>query len=413
MRYLTKFDGRLQRIQEITDLQWGVLGSHIHLIASASYPFASVLHALAEPSMVLPAEGMPGARYLPGSRAMDAVELEGEALVLGLFGKPQGYRATLQPHSGTQANQTAFNAVLQQDDVVLCLRPRDGGHISHTVLVGRRNRTLNFGLTAEGLPDYEQLRKLALESSPKLIIVGGSALPRQIDFALCGEIARECGAYLHADVSHTATFIAAGLHGSPFPHCDFVTFNTVKNLRGPNGGVLVYRDRLAKAVHASIFPTSQGGANENGMLGKFAALVEWSHRDIIGHAQGILDQAHAMAAVFLDEGARLTTGGTDCHILLVELPGVTARSGAEIEQSLEESGVLVNKNLIPNDERSPAETSGIRMGTTNLAILNYELADTAALARWIALHLRGESPSRDLIDGLVGKYHKDNRWLAA
>lgn len=408
MRYLSKFDGRLQRIQEITDLQWGILGGCIHLIASASYPFASVLRALAEPSMVLPAEGMPGARYLPGSTVMDQVEVEGEALVLGLFGIPRGYRATLQPHSGSQANQMAFNAVLKQDDVVLCMNPRDGGHISHTVLIGRRNRTLNFGLTAEGLPDYQQLRQLALEHRPRLIIVGGSALPRQIDFALCGDIARESGAYLHADVSHTATFIAAGVHQSPFPHSDFVTFNTVKNLRGPNGGVLVYREQLQKAVHSSVFPTSQGGANENGMLGKFAAFLEWNQRDIVAHAQDIVNQAHAMAAVFREEGLRLTTGGTDCHILLVEL---AERSGAEVERCLEDAGVLVNKNLIPNDKRSPSETSGIRLGTTNLAILGYEHGDTAELARWIARVLRGDPCSREMIDYLVGKYHRDNPWL--
>lgn len=408
MRYLSKFDGRLQRIKEITDLQWGILGGCIHLIASASYPFASVLNALAEPSMVLPAEGMPGARYLPGSTAMDLVEVEGEALVLGLFGNPCGYRATLQPHSGSQANQMAFNAVLKQDDVVLCMNPRDGGHISHTVLIGRRNRTLNFGLTAEGLPDYQQLRQLALEHRPKLIIVGGSALPRQIDFALCGDIARESGAYLHADVSHTATFIAAGIHQSPFPHSDFVTFNTVKNLRGPNGGILVYREQLQKAVHSSVFPTSQGGANENGMLGKFAALLEWNQRDIAAHARGIVNQAHAMAAVFREEGLRLTTGGTDCHILLIEL---TERSGAEVERCMEDVGVLVNKNLIPNDKRSPSETSGIRLGTTNLAILGYEPGDTAELARWIARVLRDDSYSQEIIDHLVGKYHRNNRWL--
>jgi glycine hydroxymethyltransferase len=358
--------------------------------------------------MVLPAEGMPGARYLPGSTAMDLVEVEGEALVLGLFGNPRGYRATLQPHSGSQANQMAFNAVLKQDDVVLCMNPRDGGHISHTVLIGRRNRTLNFGLTAEGLPDYQQLRQLALEHRPRLIIVGGSALPRQIDFSLCGDIARESGAYLHADVSHTATFIAAGVHQSPFPHSDFVSFNTVKNLRGPNGGVLVYREQLQKAVHSSVFPTSQGGANENGMLGKFAALLEWNQRDIVAHAQGIVNQAHVMAAVFREEGLRLTTGGTDCHILLVEL---TERSGAEVERCLEDAGVLVNKNLIPNDKRSPSETSGIRVGTTNLAILGYEHGDTAELARWIARVLRGNLYSREVIDHLVGKYHRDNRWL--
>ena len=408
MRYLSKFDGRLQRIQEITDLQWGILGGCVHLIASASYPFASVLRALAEPSMVLPAEGMPGARYLPGSTAMDLVEVEGEALALGLFGTPRGYRATLQPHSGSQANQMAFNAVLKQDDVVLCMNPRDGGHISHTVLIGRRNRTLNFGLTAEGLPDYQQLRQLALKHRPRLIIIGGSALPRQIDFALCGDIARESGAYLHADVSHTATFIAAGVHQSPFPHSDFVTFNTVKNLRGPNGGVLVYREQLQQAVYSSIFPTSQGGANENGMLGKFAALLEWNQRDIVAHAQGIVNQAHAMAPVFREEGLRLTTGGTDCHILLLEL---TERSGAEVERCLEDAGVLVNKNLIPNDKRSPSETSGIRLGTTNLSILGYEHGDTAELARWIARVLLGDPYSREVIDHLVAKYHRDNRWL--
>lgn len=267
---------------------------------------------------------------------------------------------------------------------------------------------MNFGLTAEGLPDYQQLRQLAIEHRPRLIIVGGSALPRQIDFALCGDIARESGAYLHADVSHTATFIAAGVHQSPFPHSDFVTFNTVKNLRGPNGGVLVYREQLQKAVHSSVFPTSQGGANENGMLGKFAALLEWNQRDIVAHAQGIVNQAHAMAAVFREEEVRLTTGGTDCHILLVEL---AERSGAEVERCLEDAGVLVNKNLIPNDKRSPSETSGIRLGTTNLAILGYEHGDTAELARWIARVLRGDPYSREVIDHLVGKYHRDNRWL--
>jgi glycine hydroxymethyltransferase len=411
MRYFDKYSsGKLNRLKEITDLQWGILGSHIHLIASASYPFSSVLQALSEPSLVFPAEGMPGARYLPGAEVMDAVEEEGEALVLGLFQNPAGYRATLQPHSGTQANQIAFNAVLRQEDVVLCLKPRDGGHISHTVLVGRRNRTENFGLDEYGLIDYGGLRTLALSARPKLIIVGGSALPRQIDFQVCGEIARECGAYLHADVSHTATFIAAETHHSPFPHCDFVTFNTVKNLRGPNAGVLLYRDHLQQAVHSSIFPTSQGGANENGMLAKFAALLEWQQRDISAYAKNIVDQAHAMAEIFQSEGIRLTTGGTDCHILLLELSGL-AMTGAQLERTLENLGVLVNKNLIPGDKRGPTETSGIRIGTTNLAILKYDLKDTKALAYWIAQHARGATADPELIAELVAKYHVGNTWL--
>lgn len=413
MRYFEKYaTGELSRLREITDLQWGILGSHIHLIASASYPFASVLHALSEPSLVFPAEGMPGARYLPGAGVMDAVEAEGEKLALALFQNPSGYRATLQPHSGTQANQIAFNAVLKPEDVVLCLKPKDGGHISHTVLVGRRNKTENFGLDRNGLIDYDALRTLAQSVRPKLIIVGGSALPRQIDFHVCGEIARECGAYLHADVSHTATFIAAGSHRSPFPHCDFVTFNTVKNLRGPNAGILLYRDCLQVQVHASIFPTSQGGANENGMLGKFAALLEWQHRDITAYARSIVDQARAMASIFQREGCRLTTGGTDSHILLLELSG-TERTGAQLERALEKLGVLVNKNLIPGDSRGPVETSGVRIGTTNLAILQYDIEDTKALAYWIARHARGEPAPPELIAELVGKYHAGNAWLNA
>ncbi|MFM0758516.1 serine hydroxymethyltransferase, partial [Paraburkholderia strydomiana] len=411
MRYFEKYsNSKLNRLKEITDLQWGILGSHVHLIASASYPFASALQALSEPSLVFPAEGMPGARYLPGAEVMDAVENEGEKLVLDLFGNPAGYRATLQPHSGTQANQIAFNAVLKQEDVVLCLKPRDGGHISHSVLVGRRNRTQNFSLDQDGLIDYGGLRTLALRVRPRLIIVGGSALPRQIDFDLCGEIAQECGAYLHADISHTATFIAAGIHYSPFPHCDFVTFNTVKNLRGPNAGILLYRERLQSAVHSSIFPTSQGGANENAMLGKFATLLEWQQRDIATYARNIVAQAHAMAAVFQSEGIRLTTGGTDCHILLLELAGLET-TGAQFERTLENQGVLVNKNLIPGDTRGPTETSGIRIGTTNLAILNYDLEDTKALAYWIAQHSRGAPTRPELIAELVEKYHVGNAWL--
>jgi len=413
MRYLTTYsNGQTNRLKEIADLQWGILGSHIHLIASASYPFASVLQALSEPSLVLPAEGMPGARYLPGSRAMDTVETEGEGLVLDLFQNPAGYRATLQPHSGTQANQIVFNAVLRHDDVVLCLKPKDGGHISHTVLVGRRNKTENFGLNEDGMIDYDQLRSLALTIRPKLIIVGGSALPRQIDFKLCSEIAQECGAYLHADVSHTATFIAAQLHLPVFPHCDFVTFNTVKNLRGPNAGILVYRERFERGVHASIFPTSQGGANENAMLGKFAALLEWAQRDIGSYAQSIVDQSYAMANIFQREGIPLVTGGTDCHILLLDLSGF-GRTGARIERSLEELGVLVNKNLIPRDARGPMETSGIRIGTTNLAILGYELEDTELLAQWIARHIHRENDDAEIIARLVEKYHADNSWLSS
>lgn len=398
----TSFDSS-NRLDEVIEMQRGVISSYIHLIASACYPFPAVLKALAEPSFVLPAEGMPGDRYLPGAEVMDLVENEGEKLILELFKNTSGYRATLQPHSGTQANQIAYNAVLEPEDTVLCLKPSDGGHISHTVLISRRHKSYNYGLNAKGQIDYENLELLAMQHNPKLIIVGGSALPRQIDFVRCAEIARKVGAYLHADVSHTATFIAAGIHQNTFPHCDFVTFSMSKNLRGPNSGILIYRDIFEKPISDSIFPTTQGGANETNMLGKLAALLEWTDHDLATYANSIVGNAQVMARAFIESGVKLTTGGTDCHILLLELQEDNV-SGSDIERRLESVGILANKNLIPFDKRGPRETSGIRIGATNLAILEYSDTDIQKLAGIITAVIQGRSVSRDSANELMSRY---------
>jgi glycine hydroxymethyltransferase len=346
---------------------------------------------------------MPVARYLPGADVMDLVEEQGEQLALELLGSAGGYRATLQPHSGTQANQIVYNAVLGAEDTALCLRPYDGGHISHTVLISRRNQTINYGLTPAGLVNIGQLRTLAVKHRPRLIIVGGSSLPRAIDLAACAKIAHDTGALLHADLSHTATFVAAGLHPSALPHCDFVTFNTVKNLRGPNAGVLVYRSEHADTVAQSIFPMTQGGANESAMLAKLACLLEWSQRDIGVHARAIRRCAQTLADGLAARGIQLVTGGTDCHLLLVDLQP-TGRSGADVEQQLQEAGVLANRNLVPGDPRPPAQTSGLRIGTANLAILGYRPDDLAALAGWLADVFDGLVPSAELVEELVERY---------
>ena len=399
-RYSSSGPGRLD---EIVALQRGVISGRIHLIASACYPFDSVLRVLAEPSFVLPAEGMPGARYLPGASVMDLVEDAGEELVLEMFGRPRGYRATLQPHAGTQANQIVYNAVLQPEDIVMCLSTRNGGHISHTVTISRRHRTVHYGLTPGGLVDYDQMRALALEHRPRLIIAGGSALPRAVDFATCAEIAHAVGAMLHADVSHTATFIAAALHPTVFPHCDFVTFNCGKNLRGPNAGVLVYRNEFAKEVHSSIFPMTQGGANESNMLGKLACFLEWHERDIATYAKSIVSTAQILASALADRGVRTITGGTDSHMLVLDLAELEW-SGAEIERRLEDLGVLANKNLVPGDRRSPQETSGLRVGVTNLAILGYHPEDLRLLGAWLVQAIRDPSSSATTVEYLLRKY---------
>jgi glycine hydroxymethyltransferase len=399
-RYSVQSTGRLD---ELVALQRGVLANRIHLIASGCYPFDSVLRALAEPVFVLPAEGMPGARYLPGAEVMDLVEEDGEDLVLELFGRPSGYRATLQPHSGTQANQIVFNAVLEPDDRVLCLRPRDGGHISHTVALSRRHPIVNYDLTDSGTLDYDQMAAVAKKHRPRLIIVGGSALPRSLDFAKAAEVATDVGALLHADISHTAPFVAANLHPSTFPYCDFVTFNSVKNLRGPNAGILVYRSELETEIHASVFPTTQGGANESGMLGKLACLLEWRERDIQPYATSIVTCARTMGEELARHEVGLVTGGTDCHILLLDLRGL-GLSGAEAERKLEKLGVLANRNLVPGDSRSPQDTSGLRIGTTNLAILGYEPEDLRLLATWITEVLTDSGASAETVEYLVDKY---------
>jgi glycine hydroxymethyltransferase len=413
MRNFSRIGGALpNRLRQLMDLQWHQIDSLIHLIASASYPFPSVLQALSEPSFVFPAEGMPGSRYLPGSAVMDDVEIEGGDLALRLMRAPRDYCATLQPHSGTQANQMVYHAVLKPQDCVVALHPKNGGHISHTVLIGRVNKVHYFELDQSGLPDYAQLEVLANQVKPRLIIVGGSSLPRQIDFHRCGEIARQCGAYLHGDISHTATFIAGGLHASPFPHCDFLTFNTVKNLRGPNGGVLIFRRDHKEAIARAIFPTSQGGANETNMLGKFAAFSEWQTHDINAYASSIVTSAQIMGKELESAGMYLVTNGTDSHILLVDLR-TTGQTGADVERRLESIGVLVNRNLVPHDPRPPLETSGIRIGTANLAILKYEEADLKLLARLIANAILNQGTDMGLVKKLLAKYNSDPSWHGA
>ena len=391
------------RLDELIALQRGLIGNRLHLVPSACYPFDSVLRAMAEPSQVFPSEGQPGERYLPGAEIADRVEEEGEELVLELFGRPLGYRATLQPHSATQANQIVFNAILEPDDIVLRMKPRDGGHISHSVISSRRQPMASYGLTADGRVDYDQLRDAAVQCSPRLIIAGGSSIPRAIDFQICSEIAREVGAILFADVSHTATFVAAGLHPSVFPNCDFVTFSTSKNLRGPTSGVLIYRDTFAREVHESIFPLTQGGTIENTVLGKFACFAEWKARDIEPYAKSVVSAAQRLCLGLAGHGIELVSGGTDCHMLLLDLRTHEC-SGAELERKLESHGVLANKNLIPGDPRSPSKTSGLRLGAANIAILEYEDQDLDRLADWLGRFLQHGDARDGTIEEFIGKY---------
>lgn len=408
MHYLTRFrESSSERIRAIVDLHWNVIRDWIHLIASASYPFPEAMKALAEPMGVVPVEGLPEERYFPGTAVMDAIETRAEELLCAMIAPGHDYRATIQPHSGTQANQVVFNAVLESDDRVLSLHPSQGGHISHKVLIGRRNRVDFYPLGDGATIDYDALEELALRERPKLIIAGGSAYPREIDFAAVGRVARRSGALLHADISHTATFVAAGVHAPVVPHADFVTFNMAKNMRGPNGGVVVYRHEHHKRVKRGLFPDTQGGPNENVMFAKLVTLEHLSTIDLPGYARRMVEIARLMAFTLRERGLAIVTGGTDSHIVLVDLRHRDT-TGVDAERACEKLRVLVNRNLVPGDPRPPWITSGVRLGTACLTILGYSNDDVRRLAEWLADRFAGEPhtpPSVALVDELTTRYN--------
>jgi glycine hydroxymethyltransferase len=406
MYLIKRFCGaRFERINAILDQYNGLLSRYINLIASASYPFPEVVDALANPFTVFPCEGLPGARYFPGCAAIDAVETVGEEMVRKLFGLDLNYRVTIQPHSGTQANQIVYNAILGRDDVVLSLKPSHGGHISHTILIGRRNQAIHYEATAGGALDYEEIAQLARDHRPKLIVAGSSSMPRAIDFQRLGSIAAEVGALLHADLSHTALFVMTHLHPPVFPFADFATFNTMKNLRGPCGGVLVYRSTVAKEIARSLFPGTQGGPNESTLFAKVVCFTKLLETDLLQYASAIQSNARVFAATLLDRGIDVVTQGTDSHLLLVDLRG-SSLTGAEAEALCEQSHILLNRNLVRDDPRPPWIASGIRIGTSCITTLGYSSGDTENLADKLAsILLERTSVPVHQIEDLLDKQH--------
>lgn len=408
MHYLSRFtESSSERIRSIVDLHWNFIGNWVHLLAGACYPFPEVMKSLSEPMCVFPVEGLPGERFFPGTNVMDKVENRAELLLRSLFSLDEDYRATIQPHSGTQANQIVFNTVLNSNDKVLSLSPRDGGHISHKVLIGRRNKVFFYPLGNGDTIDYESLEKIAMTERPKLIIAGGSACPREIGFVKIGKIASRSGAFFHADVSHTATLIAGKVHQSVFPYADFVSFNMVKNLRGPNGGVLIYRKKLHKKVNKALFPDTQGGPNENTMFAKLIALEKLSDMDIEKYAKRMVEIARLIAKTLQERKIKIVTNGTDSHQVLINLKN-SHLTGAEAEKICEKHRVLLNRNLISDDPQKPWITSGVRIGTSCITILEYSNTDVERLAHWIADHLTNVKVINPLalINELTNKYNK-------
>ena len=356
---------------------------NIELIASENVVSPAVLAAMGSVLTNKYAEGYPGHRYYGGCAWVDEVENIARERACRLFG---AQHANVQPHSGAQANLAVYFALLNVGDTVLGMDLSNGGHLTHGSPVnmsGKNYRFVPYGVDENGYLDYEDLARKAREHHPKLIVAGASAYARTIDFERIGRIAKENGALYMVDMAHIAGLVAAGLHPSPVPYADVVTTTTHKTLRGPRGGMILCKEEYAKAIDKAIFPGTQGGPLEHIIAAKAVALGEALRPEFKEYQQRIVANAKALAAALVREGLALVSGGTDNHLMTVDLRG-TGVTGKELEARLDEVRITANKNTVPNDPASPFVTSGLRIGTPAVTTRGMGEAEMEAIARCTA-----------------------------
>ena len=354
----------------------------LELIASENHVSVAVREVAGSVFTNKYAEGYPGRRYYGGCVNMDAVEDLARQRAKQLFNCEH---VNVQPHSGASANTAVYLACLNPGDTILSLDLAHGGHLSHGLKVNLSGHLFNivpYGVSRETERiDMAEVRRLAREHKPKLIIAGFSAYPRTLDFAAFGEIAREVGARLMSDIAHIAGLVAVGLHPSPVPHSDFTTTTTHKTLRGPRGGMIMCRAGDAKLIDKWVFPGTQGGPLMHIIAAKAAAFGEALRPEFKQYQQQVLDNAQALAEALTSHGYRLVSGGTDNHLLLVDLRDVHPDlTGKQAESWLESAGIITNKNMIPFDERKPTQTSGLRLGTPALTTRGLKTAEMKTVA---------------------------------
>ena len=382
----------------------------IELIASENFVSEVVMEANSTILTNKYAEGYPGKRYYGGCEHVDVVETIAIERAKKLFGA--GY-ANVQPHSGAQANMAVFFALLEPGDTVLSMNLAHGGHLSHGSPVNMSGKYWNivpYGVSeADGRIDYEEVRRLALESKPKLILAGASAYPRIIDFKKFSEIAKEVGAYLMVDMAQIAGLVATGAHPSPVPYADVTTTTTHKTLRGPRGGLILTNDEeLAKKINKAIFPGIQGGPLMHTIAAKAVCFGEALKPEFKAYADQVVKNSAALAKGLLAEGFKLVSGGTDNHLMLVDLTGMKVDTGKEAEHMLDEVGITCNKNAIPFDTQKPFVTSGLRLGSAAVTTRGFVEEDMAEVAKIIALTLSDFEKNKDeaikRVNALCAKY---------
>jgi len=375
-------------LDELSRLRTG-----IQLIASENYTSPAVLTALGSVLSNKYAEGYPGKRYYGGCEVVDVAETIGIQRAKSLFGADH---ANLQPHSGASANIAIFGAFLQPGDTYLSMALPHGGHLTHGAKVSYSGKWFNpvhYGV-AEGSEDidYDQLRDLAREHKPKMIIAGGSAIPRLIDFKAIREIADEVGAIMHVDAAHFIGLVAGKAVPSPVPYADVVSFTTHKVLRGPRSGMIVCKEQHAAAIDKAVFPMMQGGPMMHVIAAKAVALKECATPEYQKYAKDVIVNAQALTAGLAAEGMRPVTGGTDTHLALIDLQGIDV-DGRDAEQRAGDSGIVLNKNSIPYDPKPAAVTSGIRVGAPSITTQGMGVPEMAVIAKMIGRAVKSQDPA--------------------
>jgi len=356
----------------------------LEMIASENYASSAVMAAQGTVLTNKYAEGYPGKRYYGGCEFVDQVEKLALDRAKQIFG---GGHVNVQPHSGAQANMAVFLAALQPGDTILGLDLAHGGHLTHGMKLnfsGKYFNVASYGVTPDTHRiDFDRVVAQAREHKPKLIIAGASAYPRLLDFAKFGEIARECGALLMVDMAHIAGLVAAKLHPDPVPHADFVTSTTHKTLRGPRGGLIICKENWAKPIDSAVFPGVQGGPLMHVIAAKAVAFGEALRPDFVAYQTQVLANAKTLADELQKAGFPIVSGGTDNHLMLVDVFAKTGTGGKLAEQSLDAAGITVNKNMIPFDPRKPLDPSGVRLGTPALTTRGLGELEMRQIARWI------------------------------
>jgi glycine hydroxymethyltransferase len=385
--------------------------SHLELIASENWVSKAVMAAMGSPLTNKYAEGYPGKRYYGGCQCVDVVEDLARERAKKLFGCDY---ANVQPHSGAQANLAVFFAMLEPGDKVMGMNLDHGGHLTHGSPVnisGKYFNVVSYGVNDEGVIDYDKVCEIAVKEKPKMIIAGASAYARIIDFKKFREIADEVGAYLMVDMAHIAGLVAAGLHPSPIPYADVTTTTTHKTLRGPRGGLILCNQEAADKFNfnKAVFPGIQGGPLEHVIAGKAVCFKEALEPEFAEYQKQIIKNAQALSKGLMDRGVKIISGGTDNHLMLIDLRGEEV-TGKELEKRLDAAHITCNKNTVPNDPRSPFVTSGVRLGTPAVTTRGLKEDDMDVIAECIALVLQNEDnieKVKGMVAELTAKYPLD------